>query len=154
MKHFLLAFSTLLLISCGSNTQPSAEDPKWIKSILKSPKSLGKSEAENPISAFTKSAEQFAERSELLTKSSISSVLELKTGFQYCAVVVEDHTLVIFRNTADCKQSGSWGACMPKAEGYIKKGELIYQKDYINNLIGMPDNQKRTAYFFGKTLFQ
>jgi len=37
---------------------------------------------------------------------------------------------------------------MPHAEGYIKKGGLTYKKDYINNIIGLPDAQERTMYLF------
>ena len=48
----------------------------------------------------------------------------------------------------DCIQSGSWGACMPYAKGYIKKGSLIEKEDYINNIIGIPDSQLRKVYLF------
>jgi hypothetical protein len=37
---------------------------------------------------------------------------------------------------------------MPKCEGYIKKGKLNYKSNYMNNIIGIPDNQERVAYFF------
>ena len=37
---------------------------------------------------------------------------------------------------------------MPKAEGYIKKGSLNYNNDFANNIIGVPDNQKRIMYLF------
>ena len=37
---------------------------------------------------------------------------------------------------------------MPTVEGYIKKGKLNYKKDFMNNVIGIPDKQERVAYFF------
>ena len=39
---------------------------------------------------------------------------------------------------------------MPKVSGYIKKGELQYQNDFMNNVIGLPDNQERYMYLFEK----
>ena len=37
---------------------------------------------------------------------------------------------------------------MPYAEGYIQKGKLIPQSDYINNIIGRPDLQQRVMFLF------
>jgi hypothetical protein len=37
---------------------------------------------------------------------------------------------------------------MPRAAGYVKKGDLVYMNDYVNNVIGAPDAQKRMLYLF------
>jgi hypothetical protein len=65
-----------------------------------------------------------------------------------CIVVVEQHTFAKFSDTKKCNMSGSWGACMPYAEGYIQSGGLKGINDYINNIIGKPDAQNRTLYIF------
>lgn len=56
--------------------------------------------------------------------------------------------MVKIKNSMDYKPSRSWSACMPSAEGYVKKGKLIKQDNYLNFIIGTPDSQERIAYFF------
>ena len=64
------------------------------------------------------------------------------------AIISGNHTIITVIDYDNCKQSASWGACMPFTEGYIKKGKLEHQEDYMNNIVGLPDSQKRTAYLF------
>ena len=74
----------------------------------------------------------------------------MSSAKEYSNLVITtgNHTIVKIIDINNCKQSGAWGVCMPFANGYIKKGELIWQEGYINNSIGIPDSQVRKAYFF------
>jgi len=63
-------------------------------------------------------------------------------------VTVGFHTIVKVSDFENCIQSGFWGVCMPYAEGYIQKGSLAPQKDYLNNIIGKPDAQERMMFLF------
>ena len=83
-----------------------------------------------------------------MDKNNIETVLTEAKTYKNCVIITGNHTIVKILDFDDCKQSSSWGYCMPTAEGYIKKGELVSQEDYINNIIGRPDAQKRTVYLF------
>ena len=65
-----------------------------------------------------------------------------------CIIIVENHTIVKFSDIKKCNYSGSWGMCMPYGEGYIQNGGLKSTNDFINNIIGKPDAQKRVMYIF------
>ena len=83
----------------------------------------------------------------LLSKLNDSSIQSAVVG-AIIFIIVANHTVIKITDFNDCKPSASWGTCMPMAEGYIKKGVLQHEKDYCNNIIGLPDNQKRTLYLF------
>lgn len=116
--------------------------------FLNDSKSLLSVKGTNPILEFKKTADATATRSRSFNKKNIQALLDDAKTFSHCAIIVEDHTIIKINDYYDCKQSSSWGACMPICEGYIKKGELQFQKDYLNNIIGLPDKQKRTIYYF------
>ena len=61
---------------------------------------------------------------------------------------MENHTIVKFSDLKKCSQLNSWGACMPYGEGYISNGGLKGINDYIYNIIGKPDAQKRVMFVF------
>ena len=150
MKKCLFLFVLAIVWSCSSplETELGNESPELIQNFLIQTKSLEDADLKKPIQAFTKAADSsFAEKM-VDTKTNMKEVLKRAEAYAYCVLVTEDHTLVKFSDTKDCKSSGSWGVCMPMGEGYIKKGDLEFQKDYINNIIGLPDDQKRMAYFF------
>ena len=117
-------------------------------SFLNDSKSLPHTEGANPIEEFKKAADATATRSRSFNKRNAQSLLDDAKTFSHCAIIVENHTVIKINDYYDCKQSNTWDACMPIGEGYIKKGELEFQKDYISNIIGMPDKQKRTIYYF------
>lgn len=105
-------------------------------------------EHHNPIEVFAAAAKSQAAKSIDLDKSNMGSALEEAATYRYCIITVGNHTLVRVGNMEDCQQSGSWGACMPYVKGYIQKGGLEKQEDYMNNIIGTPDNQERVMYLF------
>lgn len=108
--------------------------------------SLENSNAQNPIEEFqhNSGATEVID----LTKNNIKDVLNKAKNYQSLIITTDNHTIVKITDLSNCKQSGSWGVCMPYGTGYIKKGKLQPQKDYINNIIGLPDSRVRKAYLF------
>jgi hypothetical protein len=152
MKNTIIIICSLLIISCSSETTESNSE-EWSKTIivdyfLTDITSLENQISKTPIKDFQNVANDIASKVIEMDKNNIEAVLTEAKEYKNCVIITGDHTIVKIISFDNCKQSGAWGACMPFAEGYIKKGELVKQKDYINNIIGMPDNQKRTAYLF------
>lgn len=105
-------------------------------------------QVKKPIKTFINQTEKFANKSISFSKENIHEVLDEAENYNGLVIVVENHTIVKIDNVKNCKPSGSWGACMPFAKGFIKKGDLKYKEDYCNFIIGIPNAQKRIAYFF------
>ena len=151
MKKLILPLAVLFLFSCGSDesSESIAPDPnEVVANFLKQVESFEAIEETAPVTYFEELASEAADDIMDLTKDNINDVMETASGYSKSIIIVGDHTIVRVDNVADCKQSGSWGACMPMAIGYIKRGELEYQEDYINNIIGRPDDQVRTVFMF------
>lgn len=156
MKYFIATvIASLLLFSCSSNETTSTsetEEPisvNLIHKVLLDFSKIKDLDKKAPISSLKVLAEQASEKKRNLFKNNINEILEESKNYKHCIIITENHTAIMFDNIDNCKPSGSWGACMPFAEGYIKKKkDLIPQSDYINNIIGIPDQQSRTAYFF------
>jgi len=147
MKKLIIPCLSALLIACGQ--APASEDAQTLlKNTLEDLDAIESVEKGNPIVKFKEAAEASADETQSLTKNNIKDVLEMAQEFDAVFIVVEDHTLVKLEDLGDCSNSGSWAACMPKGEGYIKRGDLVEKEDYINNIIGTPDDQQRTVYFF------
>lgn len=147
MKNIALFIVALCAFSCSSEKNNNANN-QIVTDFLENTSTLEAIDNKNPIVIFKEAARENAEESLTITKDNVDEFLEKTKNFKHCVITVEDHTIVKIIDTNDCKQSGSWGGCMPLAEGYIKKGELTAQEDYINNIIGVPDAQTRTAFFF------
>jgi len=151
----LLSIITLLivLVSCSSekstDTNKDSESKKSIVTeFIKDVSSLEEDSTKNPIETFIEEAPSFASKTVELSKENIAEALETAKEFKNTVIVVGNHTIVKITDFKDCLQSGSWGACMPKAQGYIKRGELESKDDYINNLIGRPSDGSQTMYLF------
>lgn len=93
-------------------------------------------------------AHKTAYKSKVFTKETIEEILEDANNYSALVIIVENHTIVKINDFKNCTQSNAWGACMPYGEGYIRKGTLVKQQDYVNNIIGLPDKQLRTAFFY------
>lgn len=150
MKKYILPIILLTFIGCNSDSSDTSSnnDSEVITNFLKEVRSFEAIEDKAPISYFENLAKESASETIEISEDNIADVLATAKNYPHCVIIVEDHTIVKITSLEDCKQSGSWGACMPMAEGYIKKGDLEIQEDYINNIIGTPDNQNRTALFF------
>jgi hypothetical protein len=149
MKKILFFLAISFLICCSSEQSNKTNDP-IVSSFLKETASLEDftENKENPITRFIEEAKQSAAITEKIDKQNIKALLLQAKDYQHCVITTGNHTIVKIISLEDCKDSGSWGACMPKAEGFIKKNKLIAQKDYINNIIGRPDDQERTCFMF------
>ncbi|WP_370226914.1 hypothetical protein [Mesoflavibacter sp.] len=161
MKHLAYVLILVLAFSCKDNqkekvdtkvestTQNTEKDTETTTdlSFLKDIKSLEKDTSANPIKAFKTKATNLATEVVKLNKDNIKDALTKAKDFKNVVITVDNHTIVKL-DVNDCKPSGAWSACMPKAEGYIKKGDLAYQNDYANNIIGLPDNQERLMFLF------
>ena len=149
---YLLFFTSILIIGCNSKTDlnPDGEEKQdnIVSRFLSDVNSLESDTNTNAIVAFKELAEEIAEDKIILTKKNIKKVLIKSKEFSNCVILTGNHTIVKILSFDNCQQSGSWKACMPTVEGYIKKGKLNYKKDFMNNVIGIPDKQERVAYFF------
>ena len=146
--RLITLFTLLILItSCSKKTNKESVNSN-VLALLEDITLLENKEYKTPIITFKELVISNAKKSITLTKNNISQSLTEAKNYKYCVIIVGTHTIVKISDLKNCKQSGSWGACMPHAEGYIKKGKLIYKKDYINNIIGLPNTQERTMYLF------
>ena len=149
---YLLSFASILIIGCNSKTDVNPEEDQvqdnTVSKFLIDVKSLESDTNTNPIVAFKDLAEEIAEDKMVVSKKNIKKVLIKSKEYSNCVIVTGNHTIVKILSFDNCQQSGSWKACMPTVEGYIKKGKLNYKKDFMNNVIGKPDKQERVAYFF------
>jgi len=160
MKNFLLfIFSLLVLVSCenstaSNNIATNKEKPNTVSLFLADVQSILLDTNKNPIVTFSELAKDISEKNIRLKKNNIASALEEAKEYSNGVIVVENHTIVKLISFDDCQKSGSWGVCMPKGEGFIKKGNLNYKSDYINNIIGTPSSKKVTLFLFNELTSQ
>ena len=146
----ILFFASVVIIGCDSKTKLKGDgnENNVVSNFLSDVKSLESDTNTNSIVAFKELAEEIADNKMVVSKKNIKKVLIKSKDYSNCVIVTGNHTIVKIISFDNCQQSGSWEACMPFVEGYIKKGKLNYKKDYMNNVIGTPDGQQRVAYFF------
>ena len=143
-KPLLILVLFVAFFSCESNKKDSSEPVPitLVELFLSDVNALQKDSTKNPIATFSEQAASKAQETIELNKASIAGALEKAKGYANAVVVVENHTIVKLFDVEDCQKSGSWGAYMPKGEGFIKIGKLNYKSDYINNIIGIPSSKK------------
>lgn len=148
MKSVVYLCIVLALASCVQNDEPVVENDDNLLEFLSDTKSLLNNDSAHAIKDLIELAETESDQRVELTKSNMEIFLKSASSYSSVMITVEDHTVVVFNDLENCKMSGSWASCMPFATGYIRKGKLIFQEDYINNIIGLPDNQLRVGYLF------
>lgn len=147
------------MVSCENSTATNniatnKEKPNTVSLFLADVQSILSDTNKNPIVTFSKLAKDISEKNIRLKKNNIASALEEAKEYSNGVIVVENHTIVKLISFDDCQKSGSWGVCMPKGEGFIKKGNLNYKSDYINNIIGTPNSKKVTLFLFNEQTSQ
>lgn len=153
-KIIFSAFLVTMMMSCSSSdskdskSETATETTTIVNDFLKNTKSIDQTSSKQPIVDFKSHADKQSAQKMTFNKNSFSEVLSTAKKFKTLVIVVGDHTIVKVKDVNNCNDSASWGACMPYGEGYIKKGSLIYDENYINYIIGTPDGQERIAYFF------
>lgn len=133
------------VVACAP--KPTETETALVKNFLNDVSSL-EVEKKNPIESFINGAESEATKIVTFTKNNAEDALKEAANYKHQVITVGNHTIVKINDLENCKASGSWGACMPYAKGFIKKGDLVAQEDYINNIIGMPDDQERKLFLF------
>jgi len=151
-KLLIVFFTGFIMVKCGNETKLTNKEilneNNTVTHFLVDVKSLESDTNINPIVTFKNLADEIANDKVVFTKENIKEVLINSRDYTSCVIVTANHTIVKIESLDDCQQSGSWKACMPKCSGYIKKSELNFKNDYLNNIIGVPDNQERVAYYF------
>lgn len=118
--------------------------------FAKDPSSLLNVEG-NPVEVLIEDAQESADRSLTFYVGNAERALSVAKGFEYAIVVIGKHTVVKIVSYEDCTNSGSWGICMPLAEGYVRRrGNMEPVGDYMNNIVGTPDDQDRKIYLFNR----
>ncbi len=102
----------------------------------------------NPIITVGELAAQQADTVLTLTGVNVSETFDKAMDYTHALIVVGIHTAALVTSWEDCAQSGAWGVCMPMGEGFVKRETLEKESGYINNIIGIPDNQERKVYLF------
>lgn len=153
MRKIFIIILLTSIFACNSekNTKNETHIDSYssvISEFLSDTKTLENIKDNNPITLFQKLAENEASEVFIVSKDNIKDILSSAKEYSNLVITTGNHTIVKIIDINNCKQSGAWGVCMPFANGYIKKGELIWQEGYINNSIGIPDSQVRKAYFF------
>ena len=147
MKKLVIIIALFAMIGCSDSNESSSES-LIVSNFLSDVRSLDRVNSTNAIVDFVKEAPKLASKTMELTKDNMDEFLTLGKEYDFGVITCGNHTIVRIKDFEDCKTSTSWGACMPYGEGYIKKGDFIYQTDFTNNIIGTPDSQKRVGYLF------
>jgi hypothetical protein len=149
MKNYSTLFLLLLFvvcISCSQNNKPDKLKGFVEDSMQIDPEELSGSE---PISQLAKVAAEKADKTISITKTNISQSLDEARNYRKVLIIIGSHTLIKIKSFDDCQKSTAWGACMPKGMCLTQKnGDFEKETDYINNLIGLPDNQSRKMFLF------
>ncbi len=94
------------------------------------------------IASVSGQADKTAAKGIVITKDNIHSTLAETKNYKTSILIVGKHTIVKITDLTDCVQSGAWATCMPMGIGYIQKSGVLNKKEgYINNIIGIPDEQ-------------
>ncbi len=105
---------------------------------------------DRPVPSLNLLAAKQSDTMLVLTKDNIGSVMAQAKKYQSCIISVDRHTIVLIKSWTNCSKSGSWNYCMPYGTGYVQRNELTRIEDYIKNIIGTPDGQRRTVFLFNK----
>jgi hypothetical protein len=152
MKQIIIVLMAIAGFSCSSNdtgTSTNAENVIVARFLTDISSLVDNSEkGKNPIPTFIEEAKQTSDNWHLLTKENINDLLVKAKKYSHCVITTGDHTIVKITALENCQQSASWGACIPFAEGYVKKDNLVHQANYMNYIIGKPDAQERIIFLF------
>ena len=136
------------MMSCSSSNESESGSSRMVSNFMNDTRSLDRVDSKNVISDFATEAKLVANKTMDLNVESMADFLGLGKAYSHGIIIVGNHTIVRIDDFKNCKQSSAWAACMPFGEGYIKKGDLEFKKEYINNIIGRPDKQSRVGYLF------
>lgn len=145
MKHIVFLFLFSLAGIVGAYTQQVAD---LFKDVINFEGTTVNDV--RPIPSINKIAAQQADTIFFLTKDNVTQVFREAKKYESCVISIERHTIVLVQSWTNCSKSGSWNYCMPYGIGYIQRDEMVKKEDYIKNIIGTPDFQRRTVFLFNK----
>lgn len=148
MKKIL--FATLLLVFCLTTTQAQESKPEKLQNLVKGKVEVKIDNLDKsfPIVSFNAIASEKADEVIELSKDNMKEALTKAKNYSACVITVGKHTIAVVTDLKDCVASGAWGQCMPKGKGLIQKNGMREKEGYINNIIGVPDGQKRKMFLF------
>ena len=144
-------FTIVLIMACTLSSQAQNTKITILKQFLSDVINFdGKAfNEEQPIISMSELAQDNASEIIEITRENIKLALNEAKSFKHCLIIVEHHTITRIIDHEDCSPSGCWHACMPLSKAYIQRNGILEEKrDYLKNLIGRPDSQKRTMYLF------
>ena len=147
-KVLTIIVASFFLIGCGNSSKNLNNQPNIVTEFLRDISTLENDTNKRPIDNFKTLANEIADEKIVFSADNIKEILVKARDFSSCVIVTANHTIVKIDDLDDCQQSGSWKACMPMCSGYIIRGKLNSKTDYMNNVIGRPDEQERVAFFF------
>ncbi len=147
-KVLTLIIVSMFLVGCGNSSKNSDNQTNIVTEFLRDISTLENDTIKRPIDHFKTLANDIADKKIVFTADNIKKVLVKARDYSSCVIITANHTIVKIDDLDECQQSGSWKACMPMCSGYIKRGKLNYKIDYMNNVIGRPDDQERVAFYF------
>lgn len=150
MKLIKLTVLVLLASTQYINAQTNAERVcNLFSSVLDF--SEAKLNDERPIANLNQLAAKQADTLFIFNKNNASSIFNLAKKYEYAIISVERHTVVLVDSWSNSTKSGYWGFRMPHGTGFIQKNNLMTkEEDYVNNIIGVPNGQRRTIFLFNK----
>lgn len=105
-------------------------------------------DANRPMAKIRQLAMEQADTLFILTANNAEEAFTTAKNYTHCVIFTGSHTIVRVTDFNKKIASGSWKTTMPYGEGYIQRGEMTKKADYVNNIIGIPDNQKRGLFLF------
>jgi hypothetical protein len=149
MRYFTLLFCLLSFATydniAQSNTQKVTDLFKGIINFDGS-----QINEERPIPTLNLLAAQQADTLFFLNKNNVSSVMKEAKKYKSCIISVDRHTIVLVTSWENSSKSGSWNYYLPYGIGFIQRENLAKKEDFVKNIIGIPDSQRRTVFLFNK----
>jgi len=101
-----------------------------------------------PIMSILAVAKQQASKTVLLKKENARAALAEAQKHKNVFIVVGHHTIVKITDFTDRQKSTSWATEMPFGVALVQNKGLNETSDYVNQIIGKPDNQTRWLLMF------
>ncbi len=145
-----ILFTILFIIFPYSAIHAQEDKAQLVNDLIADVMTISKADlnAASPIASVNKLATVQADKSIVLTKDNMEKSLEEAKDYKACLITVGDHTVVVVSDFDKRITSGSWKCKMPFGKGYVQKGTMNFKEDYLNNIIGVPDTQKRIMFLF------
>jgi hypothetical protein len=146
---FLRAFWVLLLVGVVAGCSPTPKTDT-LSDFVGDAFTIEKDNVNEtePIMSILAVAKQQASKTILLKKENARAAFTEAQKHKNVFIVVGHHTIVKITDFTDCQKSTSWAAEMPYGVALVQNKGLNETSDYVNQIIGKPDNQTRWLLMF------